>query len=637
MKKKILLSLVIFVSVFFSFGIKGKADLTCTYTIDGDDNIFSADNPYIKYRQYIYASDDVDYSSPNSNYNKILSWNSYKDHKKEYGEDPWGNLLRFSEKKYKKDIAGIKFTFELNDESSLKIEYYQVNKEKKFKELKTIKKINVRNISNNKCPDAMAILYVNNKSANTFYGVYSDSTINLEKLFIQAEKSFRNLLPDDYGDGKESAKGMKLIILNDDLGYSDYFAEESCLLSGYYNFDNIDNLKITKSKAGDIVHNYLENVPELRQILDEFIESPEYDIANYFTGKKNGLNDFWRAMYNAHSGNISDHVIILKEATANISSCEQKYVGGGDNVSNRYDWLQKYGNISFGEEKYIPYLLPILEQFENIYTDNPEFFKFATKMDKIGEVCNSASDDFDPKSCAAGASEQNALYICSSDIMTEYSDTTNVDYAVVFKYFDKIDCSALSQTLFKGKLTEEVISSLSCKDILDQYDKSDVYSEANNNGTINWFEQEECMKDVTAYYSKINANKTTEELNKQMNEIQGYVDSTMEKIYKEYSVVSQGGVDIDISDMDSCDFFSSELMNYIKLALNWIRIIGPILVIFLTGYNAIQSIASFKEDGKNKFWKNLKVRLICVVLLILVPTVINFLIDIFKITTCKIK
>lgn len=89
---------------------------------------------------------------------------------------------------------------------------------------------------------------------------------------------------------------------------------------------------------------------------------------------------------------------------------------------------------------------------------------------------------------------------------------------------------------------------------------------------------------------------------------------------------------------DVCKLFLSGSLNkYINLVLNIIRIGGPILIIFLTAYDGMQYIISGKEEGIKKFGNNLKIRIICLVLLFLVPTIVKFLVGFLNQTICVPK
>lgn len=67
------------------------------------------------------------------------------------------------------------------------------------------------------------------------------------------------------------------------------------------------------------------------------------------------------------------------------------------------------------------------------------------------------------------------------------------------------------------------------------------------------------------------------------------------------------------------------IQEYIFGGLNLIRIAGPIITIILTIMDGIKTFVSFKDDESKKFLNHLYKRLICVAILFLVPTIINFL------------
>lgn len=86
-----------------------------------------------------------------------------------------------------------------------------------------------------------------------------------------------------------------------------------------------------------------------------------------------------------------------------------------------------------------------------------------------------------------------------------------------------------------------------------------------------------------------------------------------------------------------CDTLNSdEIRPYIKGTLNVIMIAGPILTIILTILDGIKTFASMKDDEQKKFFDKLKIRLLCAALLILVPTIINFLLKFISDSFCKI-
>lgn len=115
------------------------------------------------------------------------------------------------------------------------------------------------------------------------------------------------------------------------------------------------------------------------------------------------------------------------------------------------------------------------------------------------------------------------------------------------------------------------------------------------------------------------------------------VDKAIKKFIDTYVNV---GVDINDDDQFFCNLLKKDgedgLYIYIKGLLNIIRIGGPVLVICLTAFDAMKSISSFKDDENKKFWNHLKIRLICVIILILVPTIINFVVNLV-IESCVVE
>ena len=147
---------------------------------------------------------------------------------------------------------------------------------------------------------------------------------------------------------------------------------------------------------------------------------------------------------------------------------------------------------------------------------------------------------------------------------------------------------------------------------------------------------------VASYPSNFCTGKTSEEIandmNKKKEEIDNNIEETLEKKIIEY-YENKG---IEIGNTDFCDILVGKdnktgLYPYIKIVLNITRIGGPILVAILTGLDVMKVISSFKDDENKKFWNHLKIRLICLVILILVPTIINFLVKLVIESACKVE
>ena len=179
----------------------------------------------------------------------------------------------------------------------------------------------------------------------------------------------------------------------------------------------------------------------------------------------------------------------------------------------------------------------------------------------------------------------------------------------------------------KEEICNEYVSSLASYECSEQTSISIAHNECYKS-KMNNFDKlvKECKE------NDINQiKKDIEDLSKNIDKL---VDETVTSYYTKYFK----DVGIDIGDNDFCEVLKSGgIYEYIKLALNIIRIGGPILVILLTAYDGIKMIASFKDDENKKFYNHLKIRLICLVLLLLIPTIIKFIIDLFIEGACNIE
>ena len=147
---------------------------------------------------------------------------------------------------------------------------------------------------------------------------------------------------------------------------------------------------------------------------------------------------------------------------------------------------------------------------------------------------------------------------------------------------------------------------------------------------------------VASYPSNFCTGKTSEEIANDMNEKIEEIDNNIEETLEKKIIEYYENKGIEIGNTDFCDILVGKdnekgLYPYIKMVLNVIRIGGPILVVILTALDAMKVISSFKDDENKKFWNHLKIRLICLVVLILVPTIINFLVKLVIESSCSVE
>ena len=175
----------------------------------------------------------------------------------------------------------------------------------------------------------------------------------------------------------------------------------------------------------------------------------------------------------------------------------------------------------------------------------------------------------------------------------------------------------------------------------EKYTSGKEYVNNHCQGIEDTIAEEQCKLGYAQKY--YNDNKTSpnscnlNEVNEKIEEAKEVSLKMVKSIFYEY-----GGIDINgTTTKGLCTILYDKengLGDYIGGGLNLIRIVGPILVIVLTGLDAMKSIASQKEEEIRKFWDHIKIRLICLALLFLVPTIVNFLLDlVIKEGLCQIK
>ena len=75
----------------------------------------------------------------------------------------------------------------------------------------------------------------------------------------------------------------------------------------------------------------------------------------------------------------------------------------------------------------------------------------------------------------------------------------------------------------------------------------------------------------------------------------------------------------------------------LKTILNYIRIIGPILVVLLSAIDFIKAVVGTDEKAMKEAQSKLVIRLVAAVLLFLVPTLVELLLSFINATTCTLN
>ena len=171
---------------------------------------------------------------------------------------------------------------------------------------------------------------------------------------------------------------------------------------------------------------------------------------------------------------------------------------------------------------------------------------------------------------------------------------------------------------------------------------STYYDCLNGKTTLNYNAYEACLRGIDAKSycnSKIENGTTMQDM---INNFQEQTKNELEQSIKNYLIQTYEHQGIEIKPKeDWCAILLGKnqengLYKYINGTLVVITIAGPIIIIVLTALDAIKMIASATDEDNKKFWKHIKIRLICLVILILVPTIINYLVKMFIEGSCEV-
>lgn len=581
MKKKILLSLVIFVSVFFSFGIKGKADLTCTYTIE--DPFVRGDKP--GYYAYMYNLVSTHFYQINGRYEEFQDErDAYLENYKKYLSSIPSGTGNISEWEDPVNITSVELTVNFYDNKTLVATdtYAYSNFSLILRNMKG-KTIGLDYYSHdiykgNECPDLILYDRFNGYFSPSRYEIYED--INSEEIDTFLRNRFGKLteeLTDNYycenhqtyhkvsyfyfmsdkmkrginglmyifkGRNEEAYRYHENVLTIDDV--VDKYSSIKEILEG------INELLDKTFGQSTFTDDNLDTLnPYFLKVVDKII-SGELELDSLLTigNQLNKLHEF------------NDDIVDL--GCHGLNACLNNMLMGTGYKSK--DWFDIY--MPNSKEQYVEALIYVLEYIQENYSfisDYKSVNEFNEKLadvtvDNVENLCN-----------------KNLHIIARSLCMSELKDNASE----LEDYYSCLNNMNLPESYCDGKEKDDLLN-----DIENGLEK---FKEANSNLSI--------------WYSK--------------------------------KIMNQRGFEIDA--VDFCDILKTDLIDYIKIVMNIIRIGGPVLIVFLTAFDAIKMIASFKEDESKKFWKNLKIRLICLVILILVPTIVNWIVKLVIEGACIVE
>lgn len=591
--KKIILSLVIFVSAFFCFEINGRADLTCTYTIE-DPFTYGDNNSKTGYYNYMYNLISTYFYSLNGNIDEFESQrNSYLNNYKNYLssiQSGTGNLTKWKDPV---NIKGVELTAKFYNQltyistdlyayTSFTLKY-QDNEGKTRKMAYFTKK----KYDGTKCPDLILYDGLNGSKgyAHNVYQIYE----SIDYKLIDFE--LRNIFGKKYDDTTQTF-------------YSETYSKDLTLSYFYFMSDELKRgttgLMYILWGRNEAAYRYHQNVLNIGDVVDKYSSIKEIlDDINELLDKTYGQSTLTEADYdilNSYLPKVIDKIVngelkieslltignqleklhefnddIFDNGCSGLNNCLNNMLVGTGYKSK--DWFDMY--MPDSKEQYVEALIYVLEYIQQNYGYISEY----KSVNEFKEQLADASTDDEVENLCNGNKHVIVRSLCINELKDNSADEGESSY--LDSYYDCSNTMTLPENYCEDKEKD---------DLIDDIEKSlEKFEEANSNLSI--------------WYSKKN--------------------------------MEQKGFDTDA--VDFCDILKTDLIDYIKIVMNIIRIGGPILIIFLTGFDVIKMIASFNDDESKKFWKNLKIRLICLVILILVPTIINWIINLLIKDACIVN
>lgn len=316
----------------------------------------------------------------------------------------------------------------------------------------------------------------------------------------------------------------------------------------------------------------------------------------------------------------------LDELNKGIDSISNKNNIGNDTINNQSAIINELvASITNLDE--IPSDLKILKNFNSVKIGNTVGLRniLNSFLEGTGEKAGSWFEKY--------MQDSKAKYVDALIMVLEMIEN-NDDIKNLVNFSDKINESYKDYNYcLKDKHTAENCIE-ECKayyTLRAEYECSEKSSGSNYNACISSY------PNPSVLCKNKSASDIQSEIASTQNDVEESIkDSISKKIVELYE--NQG---IDIGNNDLCSILLGDgkddgLYFYIRLVLNLIRIAGPILVVLLTAFDGMKVITSFKGDENKKFWNHLKIRLICLVILILVPTIINYIVNLF-IDSCPIN
>ena len=122
-----------------------------------------------------------------------------------------------------------------------------------------------------------------------------------------------------------------------------------------------------------------------------------------------------------------------------------------------------------------------------------------------------------------------------------------------------------------------------------------------------------------------------------------WIDDNIDDPWENDSDWEQLGEEVDINDFnntvecpDIINMEEGKLGWLLNTILNYIRIIGPVLVVLLSAIDFIKAVVGFDEKAMKEAQNKLIIRLVAAVCLFLVPTLVQLLLSFINASTCSV-
>lgn len=686
MKKKYLLAFILFISAFFCFGIEGKGlEYKCEYEINypfmdnsietnGDQNSI---NTYYNYIKHLYA-----YEYDGNNWLKFFqeyidNHNTYFNKKVSRAKltidisntnQPIHLQLFDGENNFIRDVISLDLT---NIDSSNKCPDLVKVIYTSFEDLKIDTKI---------FPEENRFQNIDSNIATFYFEIDSDNdseiTMNENVLLFMSKEI------------EEITGGITYI----SYSYNQYFAKPndtqdiSPIIEKYL---KIDGFKTGLDKINENKDSSNPNADVNAKIILELISKiKDFDVINT---ELSALNKFNESTITAKGEKYVGLRNILNNYYLNNSYLEIFDIKSShfyklflsNNPTNKVDLLNYYSQYADPLADVLGYIMINKSTIENKIKAEKLSEELETCNTKTNE-CNSRKKELETlkteaqncngsKDCLLKLCDSKIIYELESDYCkTQTGGNGTAHTACVNSINAEIECKRL---INDGITTSDISSRIdnlqkntyNCDEIknecMNMCDKDEIdamktrfcreqtcgspnsstyYDCLNGKTTLNYNAYEACLRGIDAKSycnSKIENGTTMQDM---INNFQEQTKNELEQSIKNYLIQTYEHQGIEIKPKeDWCAILLGKnqengLYKYINGTLVVITIAGPIIIIVLTALDAIKMIASATDEDNKKFWKHIKIRLICLVILILVPTIINYLVKMFIEGSCEV-